>query len=50
MYAWGPPNDGQLYHVVQNIFRCVGASLNEKYVALRRKAVHHLEDLKQKYD
>ena len=46
MYAWGPPNGAQLYHVVQNIFRCVGASLNEKYVALRGKAVHHLEDLK----
>ena len=48
-YARGPSNDGQLYHIVQTILRCVGASLNEKYVALRRKAVHHFEDLKHTY-
>ena len=47
-YARGPSNDEQLYRVVQTILRWVGASLNEKYVALRRKSIHHFEDLKHK--
>ena len=34
---------------MQNIFRYVVASLNEKYFALRCEAVRHLEDLKHKH-